>query len=178
MYGNLVFRQRNGRTFVSYRPNPPKKRSPEQLAQQKRFKIGMKRVREILADPVARARYVKIARGEEKPVFTVALADVVKVPKITTVSLDHGGDGDSIAIAAEDITLEQVDVTLWSEDGAVLETGPAKQIGKLWWYDLREALPQGENRKVTVTARDLPGNIGKRDATVAWGLPMPGPPET
>jgi hypothetical protein len=136
----------------------------------------MKRVREMLADPVARDRYQKIALGEEKPVFTVAFADIVGVPKISTVSLEHGADGDLIAIAAKDITLEQVDVTVRSSNGAILETGPAKQIGKLWWYKLGVALPAGEIRKVTVTARDLPGNIGTRESTIAWGLPMPVPP--
>jgi hypothetical protein len=169
-YGNLVYRHRRGRTYVSYRPNPQEgPRSPKQVDQQNRFADAMRRVREMMAQPETKARYKKIGDREDRPAFTLALADLLRKPTIGAFSLETEAEGDSITFSIDEITVEQVDVAVHSNDGVALETGRARRVGKLWWYPLAQRIPDGETRRVTVTARDFPGNVSTRVALVPEG---------
>jgi hypothetical protein len=160
---NVVFRELNGQTVASLRPNPQKHpRTPAQLAEQQRFACAMRRAVELMSDPDKRARYNRLARAPKTPVFNLALSDILRAPDIKPLILEPHASGARITIQVDDVTVDQVSVSVQTSDGAALESGPALRLDHSWCYDLKQPVAAGVFYRVAVTARDFPGNESTR----------------
>ena len=150
--GQIVFRQmRDGRTIAAAPPDfSHRVLSKDQKAHHSKFKEGTAYAKEAAkTNPI----YAQLAAGTTKTAYNVALADFFHPPVI------HGVERKKSAIriqASDDVKVTGVYVTVFDNNGNVLEKGEATQGKKDWW----EYLSQHAGR-VLVEARDLAGNVGK-----------------
>ena len=152
--GQVVFRQlRDGRTIVCAPPDFSKRvLSQEQKAHHARFKVGAAYAKDAAkTEPL----YAELAAGTLKNAYNVALADFFHPPVIHSVKRV---DSYVNIQASDDVKVAKVAVTILDVDGNVLEQGEATQIDeKLWRYE------SGQEGRLLVEARDLPGNVVRWD---------------
>jgi hypothetical protein len=154
--GQVVFRQlRDGRTIVANVPDFSNRvLSKDQKAHHAKFKDGAAYAKEAAkANPI----YAQLAAGTMKTAYNVALADYFHPPIIHKV---ERVDSVLRIQASDDVMVARVSVTVFNNDGVVLEKGEAAQEAASEWW---RYIPQHAG-KVLVEARDLAGNVtGERD---------------
>jgi len=169
-FGNIVFKKRNGVTFIS-RPPAPSTVPPSdaQLAARDRFRLAAAYAKSVLADPVLRPLYEQLARGRQRPVFSVAIGDYFKSPMVDAIDATsyHGHVGDPIKVgASDDIEVVSVGIVIRDAADAILEQGPATLVDGQWAYAATAAVASGQTVKIEATAKGHPGNPGVK--TMPW----------
>jgi hypothetical protein len=152
--GQFVVRQlRDGRTIVCKSPDfSSRKLSDRQKEHHARIKSAAAYARSASrSKPI----YAQLAEGTMLNAYNVAMRDWFHSPVIHRL----GRYGAAIRIwATDDVRVEGVRVFIRDESGAVVEQGEAVEGRGDWW----EYVPSMAG-KVTVEARDLPGNITKTE---------------
>jgi len=81
-FGDMVFRQRNGKTVICKRPKAYPPKTPTQVANQERFAKANAFAKEAIADPVKKAQYQKRAK-EGQSAYNVAFVDAFRGAEIS-----------------------------------------------------------------------------------------------
>ena len=164
--GDLVFKHIRDKAIVSRKPNREGVTLSEaQKAQNERFRQAALYGKVILAEPEARALYEAAAEKDNKPLFSLAVADFLNAPSIGEVDVsDYSGSvGDQLIITArDDFEVVGVQVMLSDTDGNEIECGEAvPAAGGDWVYTATEAVATGTTVRIGVAARDRPGGIAE-----------------
>lgn len=167
-FGDCVFRQRNGKTFIARCPRPSRRPpSLAQLATRQRFELGLRYAHAALSNPATAEIYRRLGSARGKPAFSIAMADYLRPPEIVLLDLAGytGLVGDAIVIAVTDPgEVSYVHVALKDMTGRILESGPASYRGGCWVYRTTTRPAAGFPLTIEVTAKDLPGNIALKTA--------------
>lgn len=133
-----------------------------QLDAQDRFSAACLYARTVIKDPRMKAYYELFAKGNQSA-YNLALKDALGDPVIEGIDATgyKGVAGDVICIAASDpYGLCKVEVTIYDDQGEVLESGDAQRdrFPMYWVYTARVSVDRVKVGKVVVVAEDMPGN--------------------
>ncbi|GET33183.1 hypothetical protein PbJCM13498_20460 [Prolixibacter bellariivorans] len=167
--GNLlVFRNRNGKTYVA---KAPRERTGEPSEAQKQHQAKFQQAiiygRGAIADPATKAAYQASAEGGQTA-FNVAVADFFNAPHIDEVDVSNytGQPGSFIRIrAVDDFNIAEVTVTIQNGDSSEVESGAAQpEDGMIWWRYTATANNESlEGDKIIIRVSDVPGNITEEE---------------
>ena len=169
--GEMVFRQRNGKVFVSIKSNgTTKEPTAAQAAHRERFRKAVEYGKFVMSNDEIRPLYEQAAIGTEKTAFSLCVADYLKAPSIDAIdaSAYTGKAGDTIEIVAkDDFGVARVDVLLTDDDqGTIIESGQAVQMGSgHWTYTASKAVAAGITVQFQITVADRPGGISVERGT-------------
>lgn len=166
----LVFRTRNGKTFVSAKP---KERTGElseaQQAHNSKFQQATLYAKAITADPFMKEAYREASKSGA-PAYNVAVADFFHAPDIHSVDLSNysGKIDDTIAIiVSDDFRVKEVTVKIINADGTVVEQGSADLVSAdTWLYRAKAENISLDGDKIEIKASDLPGNISVKEESM------------
>lgn len=80
--GNIVFKKRDGKLYLSRRPDFSKRElSAAQKESVKRFGAAVKHAKKTLADPSTRKLFERAARGNGKTVYSTIISEYLKSAK-------------------------------------------------------------------------------------------------
>jgi hypothetical protein len=164
-YGDMIFRQFRGKTFVTPKPSiMPAKQSEKQRDNRAKFKLATEFAKKMMSQTDSKAYYARKAKKLKLPnAYTAAITDYMRKPQISEVDASryNGRLGDRIKITAskKNFKLASVNVIIASEDNRVLEQGPAQWHGGDQWEFRGEALllSPGDSYVIMVTATDQVG---------------------
>jgi hypothetical protein len=158
----LTFIQRNGKTYIGKIRTSTGQLSPEQQAVRDRFPLAAKYAKACMKDPAIKALYKQRAGGGISP-YNLAVADYWTPPVVESINtLNYSGAvGSTIQVQATDDTkVTEVQVKITSAGGALLEEGLAVLNAETesWHYTATVVNAVVSGSKITVVAKDLPGN--------------------
>ncbi len=168
---DMVFKQRNGKTYVSVRPKGGREPTPAQAAQRERFGLAVAYAKYALADAESRTVYEAASKEKGIPAFALGIADFLNAPSITEVDVEAytGQIGSPIAIVThDDLGVLKVNVVLTDDLGNPIESGLAVESPAgtgHWKYTAKSPAPGETNVHIQVTATDRPGGTGVKTAT-------------
>ncbi len=163
--GDMVFRQRNGKVFVSIKSNGSTgEPSAAQTAHRQRFRKAVNFGKLVMASPDIRPLYEQAAKDRGAPIYAVCIADYLNDPTITDINpIDYRGNvGDPITIlASDDFGVVRVDVMLADADlGTLIESGQAVETpagSGQWIYFATQPAAAGITVQFQATVFDRPG---------------------
>jgi len=166
----IVFRNRNGKTYVASTPREQTGEPSEaQKKHQKKFQQAVLYGKSALADPATKAAYQASAAQNENA-YNVAVADFMHAPDIDEIDLStySGKVGDTIKVKATDnFIVKEVAVGIFNADGSEVEHGLAQLStnGIDWVYTTTANNESLAGDKIVIQATDLPGNttIGEKE---------------
>jgi len=165
--GDLVFRNSEGKTVVSRKPDLSGI-EPTEAQQNQRERFGQAALygKLVLADEEAKAVYEAEAGKKHKPVFSLMVADFLNAPQVDEVDVSgySGQAGDVITVRAhDDFEVTGVTINIMNSDGESIESGEAEKPtagNSHWTYTVTQAVAAGTTVRVAVTATDRPGGTG------------------
>jgi len=173
--GDMVFRKRNGKVFVSIKSEGTSSAPTEaQAAHRVRFKQAVAYARIAMGDQTTRQIYDYAADQKGIPAFSLGVADFLNLPSVDEVKLSayQGQVGNNIMIVtSDDFGVVNLHVEIANTQGGVLiESGQAIEypVGTGQWnYTAQTAVPAGTRVSIKITATDRPGgtavNISTKD---------------
>lgn len=158
----VVFRQRFGNTLVGNIPNRRAALSTKQLAVNEKFQKAVSYASTSLKFRANKALYAQRARGGVTA-FNLAIADYFTPPVIADVNTlaYTGAAGSKVEVLATDDTkVQSVTVSITNANGQPVEEGAAVQdaVSGIWLYAAAVQNANLPGTKITVVAKDLPGN--------------------
>ncbi len=171
--GNVVFKQRRGKTYVDPMPVYNKDRIPtrKELDVRAKFSVAVSYARKALTDPVMHAFYKKRS-NRNKTAFGIAFRHAFNNPVVNKIDTkDYNGlPGSKIFIKAlDEINVEEVMISIVTSDGVLIEQGNAYlPDGKAfdWTYVATQVNNELDGCKVIAVAKNLPGNEGMLETAV------------
>lgn len=160
-FGDVVFREVNGKTIACRKPTGTDEPTEGQLAHRDRFKQAVAYGKSAMANPVIHTQYQEIARRRNAPVFSLMIADFFNPPTISSVDVMtyYGAIGDTISIhVSGDFSVVNVYVTIQDLQGNPVEMGQAAQSepgSNLWIYTA--SVQHQPTAKFQIVAMDRPG---------------------
>lgn len=149
--GQVVFRQRNGKTIMCKPPKPYPPKTPTQIANQERFKRANNFAKQVIKDPVKKAFYKSIAKPGQTA-FNAAFQDAYHKPEVEASVKDQ-----TIEVKAKGKhRVEKVKVAILDASGTEKRSGFAVLKKDTWEYSL-ENIQEGESIRLWVY--DIAGNI-------------------
>lgn len=164
MVGDLiVFRQRDGKTIVSAKPEHHGSLTEAQLQHLHHFQEAVIYAKSVLSDPEKKEAYKHAAKPGQSA-YNVALADFLKAPHIEEIDIAgyDGKPGSKIRVrAVDDFKITAVTLEIHNSDGAVLEQGNAvcDANGLDWIYTATKINDPLTGGKITVKVSDNPGHL-------------------
>lgn len=169
----IVFRYRNGVTYVSKYPTFTKAKTEAQKKQISRFREAVLHAKTMLNDSEIYAIYAEKAAQASKPVtaYNMAIADYLHAPEIHNIDLDtyHGKVCDAIIISAtDDFQVNGVMIEIFRDDGSLLELGVAQAIanGPEWVYYAQSVNDSPKGCKVIASVSDFAGNVTVKELII------------
>ena len=160
----FVYRQQNGQTVILPHTVPKDRPSKAQKANRNRFSKAKDYAKAVLADPLRRERYRRLAVERKCPSNALLIANFLNPPTIELVELGEyrGRVGDPIRILADDpIEVVSVTVTLRAAStGKVVESGSATRDHDVWVYQCASAAENLREIRVEIAAANRAGTIG------------------
>ncbi len=163
--GQLVIQAgRGGQTIIRAMPTPSDR--PPSAAQEEaraRFQEAAAYGKAAKDEPA----YAAKAAGTAKTAYNVAVADWYHAPEVVEVDLAAwtGGVGETLrARARDDVQVTTVQFVIADAGGTLVESGAATLGGDGWWHYVTTVDHPGGTATVLVTASDLPGHTGSREA--------------
>jgi hypothetical protein len=94
--GDIVFRRRNGKVFVSIKSNGSSKEpSAAQVAHRERFRLAVEYGKFVMSSDTVRPLYEQAAVEKDMPVFALCIADFLNPPTIDSIDArDYTGRRD------------------------------------------------------------------------------------
>ena len=156
-----------GHTVVGSRPtfSPDREFSPAQRARHQAFREAAAYAIIAKENPL----YLRLAEGTSRNSYNRAISDFLHPPKVLVLDLGdwRGGPGHVLRIQAlDDVQVCQVTIGITDDVGFLLEHGPARPVGALWWEYTTTATCTGTLR-VTASATDLPGHVAQLTKSVS-----------
>jgi hypothetical protein len=166
---NFVYRQQNGQTVVLEHTERKDRPSRAQKQNRGRFTEAKDYAKRVLADPLRRECYRRLAAERKCPSNALLIANFLNPPTIEIVELDgyEGRAGDVIRVVAAD-AIEVVGVTLTLRSitsGTVLESGAATRDHDVWTYRCTAAAANLRDVRIEVVAANRAGAKGRRVET-------------
>jgi hypothetical protein len=165
---SFIYRQQNGQTVILPHTVPKDRPSKAQKANRNRFSEAKDYAKAVLADPLRRACYRRLAAERKCPSNALLIANFLNPPMIELVELSEyrGRVGDRIRVVAEDpIEVVSVMVTLrLAGTGKVLESGDATRDHDVWVYRSTEAAENLREVRVEIAAANRAGTTGTHTA--------------
>jgi hypothetical protein len=162
----IVFRTWNGKTFISVAPKKPKKQSPIQKENRTKFKRATIFAKNMMNDPVKKAKYKEIAKKLQLPnAYTAAITDYMRNPEIEALNLsNYSGKADEeikVTASKKDFEIQEVEVIIVDKNGEAIEEGKAKKgFATEWIYKTSNTI--GETGGFLIRVRDSAGNIKEK----------------
>ena len=173
--GDMVFKKRGKKVYVSIKSQGTSDPSEAQLAQRKVFKKAVNYSKAAMADETARAFYEALAEVKETTARALCIGDYLNAPSLEELDFSRykGNVGDPIKITtSDDVGVVEVNVKLNKIDGTLIEAGKAVEQGTgsgEWEYAATVAVPLGTDIFISAEAFDRPGH-----RTVASANPIVG----
>jgi hypothetical protein len=169
----VVFRETRGKMTMSNRPKKRGVPTDHQKLSKAKFLQAVQYAKGQMKDPVSKAEYEAAVSDKVISAYGVAVADYLKGPEITLIDVSgyQGKTGDPILInAIDNFKVTEVQVTIQSSVGIVIEEGPASQSpinGLSWQYVAKVAdnTPVA-GRKIVVSAKDKPDNTTIKELVI------------
>ena len=174
--GDMVFKKRGKKVYVSIKPEGTSDPSEAQVAQRKYFKKAVNYATAALADETSRLFYEELAERRETTARALCVGDFLNSPTIDDLDLSKykGNIGDQILITtSDDIGVVQVNVELTETDGRLIEKGPAVELGAgsgEWAYTSTTHISTGSYICIAAEAYDRPGHRTVVSANPAVGI--------
>ncbi|MFO1501626.1 MAG: hypothetical protein U1G07_25140 [Verrucomicrobiota bacterium] len=162
--GDMVFKRFGDEEIVAKMPNRTGiVATPNQLAQQERFRLASLYGRSVLADEQSRALYEHVAARKGVPVFALTIGDFLNSPAIDEIDLSSytGKPAEVIRIrASDDVEVKGVTVTIRDQNGLLIEEGVAAWATATasWTYTTTGTVTAGLGVAIEVSATDRPGH--------------------
>lgn len=159
--GKYVFRQMNGKTFVSKRNKIRYIRTEAQDKQRKAFTEAVAYAKNAITDPNLMAIYEKKAIKMNKKPYHLAISDFMRTPNIDQVDMDgyHGKAGDTIDVYASSLVkITRITLSITNPKGILLESGEATCHNGGWQYHITADNPSPIGSRIAITAYDLPNH--------------------
>ena len=161
---SFVYRQQNGQTVILPHTVPKDRPSKAQKANRNRFSEAKDYAKAVLADPLRRACYRRLAAERKCPSNALLIANFLTPPTIELVELSEyqGRVGDRIRVVAQDpIEVVSVTVTLrLASTGKVLESGGATRDRDVWVYRCSAAAKKVREVRAEIAAANRVGTTG------------------
>ena len=161
--GGLIYKTRNGRRYVSRKPDYTHLRfNDAQKEVHQRFARATRYAKVVMADPRARTPYDAAAKEKGASVQNLIVADYMGVPSVDEIDMReyNGQAGGKILIrASDDFEVTRVDVVISGPTGEEIEKGEtirSSMSGDCWVYTATVTVSAPVH--VSVTATDRPGN--------------------
>lgn len=171
-YGRqLVFRKGKGQTiiFSSY-PARTAQPSEKELKQREKFALASTYAKTVKSsNPSLWAKYEAKAKGSGRSARTFAMQDYLVPPHITQINTtEYNGEvGSKIhVICLDNFEIQSLTVKIAKGDGSLIESGAATDNGGAWSYIATVKNTSLSGCKISVEARDIPGNITERSAVL------------
>lgn len=168
----IVFKTRNGITYVSAPPEVDENRipTPGQLAIIQRFKTSVAYATGAIKDPAMEEAYSSKARRNQSA-YNVAIRDAFTVPEVLGIIAQgyRGEIGDILVVQAiDDFRVKSVRISIHDAANQLIEEGDAvvNADGLNWTYTVTRPNAAVTGSKITATAIDLPGNEGALEITL------------
>jgi hypothetical protein len=165
-FGNVVFKQRRGKTYIEPIPVYNKDRIPTQKEMRVRedFAMAVSYARKVLTTPELREIYKKKAY-RKKTVFGIAFRHALKEPVVIGINTEKykGSPRSKIFVRVkDDVMVTEVRVIIITGDGVIVEEGNARLLSKQadWTYIAKKQNWEMEKCRVIAVAKNLPGNEG------------------
>lgn len=168
---SFIYRQQNGQTVIA--PHTVRKDRPSRAQKQSRsrFSEAKEYAKAVLADPLRRECYRRLARERKCPSNALLIANFLTPPTIEVVALEgyQGHAGDIVRVVALDpIEVVSVTVTLRSiASGAVVESGAATRDHDVWVYRCTATVANARDVRVEIAAANRAGAQGKHTVLAA-----------
>jgi hypothetical protein len=163
--GVLVFRSRNGKTFICNRPKKPTKESPVQKENRTKFKRATAFAKQMMLDPAKKAEYWEIAQRLSLPnAYTAAITEYMRKPEIVEVGISKDTENTSGKITIEarkkGFEIELVEVIITDQEGKIIEKGKARKVDDTnWSYTSLISLDNKNRLNIRVNAKDRTGGV-------------------
>ena len=165
---SFVYRQQNGQTVIVPHTVRKDRPSKSQKTNRNRFSEAKDYAKAVLADPLRRACYRRLAAERKCPSNALLIANFLNPPTIELVELSdyQGRAGDQIRVVAQDpIEVVSVTVTLrLASTGKVLESGVATRDHDVWVYRCSAAAANVHEVRVEIAATNRAGTTGTHTA--------------
>lgn len=168
--GDLVLKEQYGETVMARKATSTAEPTANQVAQQDRFRLATIYGKVSMADADLKARYQLKAEVEDKPIFSLMVADFFNAPSVDEIDLSAytGAVGDVIGVKAhDDFEVVGIRVALSDGGGTLIEDGNAVEVvpnSGQWEYTATQAVPSGTLVRLAVTAKDTPGGTSTTEA--------------
>lgn len=162
--GDMVFKKRGKKVYVSIKSQGTSDPSEAQLAQRKEFKKAVNYATSAMADETARAFYEALAERKETTPRALCIGDYLNEPTMDELDFSKykGNVGDRILITTlDDIGVVEVNVKLKKIDGTLIESGKAVEQGTgsgEWEYVATVPVPLGTDIFISAEGFDRPGH--------------------
>jgi hypothetical protein len=163
--GDLVFYKLRNKEVMRRRAQPPTEWSEAQVARRSRFKLAAVYGKAVQKSAQQSAIYQSAAKARGCAPYHVALKDFLHPPEVQKIDLSGFGvaPGSRVVVeAVDDFEVSEVQVTIRTPEGAVLEEGAATRDAASgnWIYLSQKQLEAGQSVAVEATATDRPGHTG------------------
>lgn len=168
---DMVFKQRNGKVYVSVKSaGSTKEPTAAQAAHRERFRRAVEYGKFVMSNDTLRPLYEQAAAEQNLSLFNVCITDYLKAPSIDSIDAREytGNTGDPLHIvASDDFAIDRVDVLLTNDDtGTIIESGAAVETGTgHWTYTATQPVTVGVTVQFQVTATDCPGGTAVQRGT-------------
>jgi hypothetical protein len=166
---NWVYRRVNDHTVIARRPAASKRKATAaQKSHRERFRLAGEYVMRVLSDPCQRRAYEALAAKQNRRADKLVMSDFLTPPTIDLIELTsyRRRPGDVIRVlAADDVAVVSVHVTIETSSGDPIEEGAAREVHGVWIYTATVMTSVHQALRITASATDRPGNVGS--ATVA-----------
>lgn len=166
----FVYREHYGQTVVMPHAERKDKPSAAQRGHRARFGAAQAYAASVLADPLKRECYRKLALARKCPPNALLVSNFLNPPTIEQVDVStyQGRAGDAIRVLAADaIEVTRVAVVVRGADGASIESGAASKDHDLWIYRCTTAHAARGPLQLEVTAHN------RAEAEATESLPLP-----
>ncbi|MEJ1241441.1 hypothetical protein WBG78_25060 [Chryseolinea sp. T2] len=168
----IVFRRGPTGPVMANAPKKPESLHANQVAARDRFLDAVQYAKRQTAKDEVKAMYATGISRRLPSAYQVAVTDYLSVPKIKQIDADayQGGPGQVINVhASDDFKVDSVAVVIKSAAGEEIERGQAmltEDKRDVWLYTTTSATPLLAGTTVTVSVRDIPGNLAIRTLTL------------
>src|SRR5215210_1772956 len=169
--GQIVFKRRAGKGYVSAAPEVNENRKPtaDQQTAQDKFAASITYAKLAIRDAAVKAAYKAVALRNQSA-FNVAFQDASYAPKVIALITNGyiGAAGNSIVVrATDDFKVDSVIVSIRNSNDEVIEEGPAVLSNDdLWIYTVTQSNLNIAGTKIKATAFDIPENEGSLEVTL------------
>lgn len=169
--GQIVFKRRAGKGYVSAAPEVNENRQPTsaQKSAQDKFTASIAYAKRAIQEPTLKMAY-KLKAARNQSAFNVAFMDAQTAPKVlSVVTTGYTGapGGVIVARAIDDFKVNSLKISIRNANDELIEEGAAiAEPGGLWSYTSTASNPNLSGTKIKATAFDIPENEGFLEVTL------------